>query len=239
MHTLLLLLAVALADAPPEPVEVVPTPAPVADEPLADDTDTDEPEPEPAGPVDLVLDRGRTSIYALVYKAGAAGAVAHDHVIHAPDFEGSGTFDPASPERSEIAIVVSVTGLLPDADAMRQKVGLPNTLSDGQREEILSHILSEYQLFAERYDTIKFTSTSMTGALPEVQVTGDFTLRGVTKRITVPMKITAQDDGGFRAKGSFRILQSDYGYKPYTALFGALRNRDEVDVVIDARLVPR
>ena len=228
----LLLLSLALGDAPPEPEVLLPAteePEVVAEAP------TSEPQTRP---VSLALDRGRTSIYALVYKAGAAGAVAHDHVIDARDYEGTATFDPADPTRSRIDILVSVTGLFPDADAMRQKVGLPNTLSDGQREEILSHILSEYQLFAARYDAIRFTSTAMSGTLPDVSVTGDFTLRGVTKRITVPMKITAQDDGGFRAKGSFRILQSDYGYKPYSALFGALRNRDEVDVVIDARLVP-
>ena len=41
------------------------------------------------------------------------------------------------------------------------------------------------------------------------------------------------DDGSLKA--SAVIKQSDWGIKPYSALFGALKVADEVDVALDAQ----
>ena len=37
----------------------------------------------------------------------------------------------------------------------------------------------------------------------------------------------------WKVKGRFSLLQSDYGYEPYSALLGALAVKDEVEVVLD------
>ena len=44
--------------------------------------------------------------------------------------------------------------------------------------------------------------------------------------------------GGGRARGSATITQSKWGIKPYSAFFGALRLRDEVEVEFDVALAP-
>jgi len=195
------------------------------------------PAPAAAAAPALALVAARSKFYALVYKKGAAAAFAHDHVVEARNVTGSGVIDEANPAASRVEIVISASGLLPDSDQMRSYVGLPRSLDQGQRDTILEHIQSEYQLFIEKYDRISFRSTSVTKSGETWNVTGDFSLRGVTKRLTVPMTIT-RSGTEWRAKGGFRIIQSDYGYDAYSAMAGALAVEDHVDIVIDAILAP-
>jgi hypothetical protein len=52
-----------------------------------------------------------------------------------------------------------------------------------------------------------------------------------------PFDLAVSADGAFSA--STVIRQSDWGMTPYSALFGALKVADEVEVAIDCGLVPR
>jgi len=187
--------------------------------------------------VELSVEPDASLVYALVYKRGAASAFAHDHVVQAREISGTALLDPDDPAHSRAEVTVSVTGLFPDADDLRAQAGLPNTLSTRQRETILAHIHSEAQLWVEKHDRISFSATAFDGTLGDVQVAGEFALRGVTRPITVPLTLTREDDG-YRATGTFRILQSDYGYRPYSGVLGTVRTRDEVDIVLDVRLIP-
>jgi polyisoprenoid-binding protein YceI len=186
---------------------------------------------------ELRVDPEGSLVYALVYKRGVASAFAHDHVVQAREISGTALLDPDDPARSRAEVTVSVTGLFPDADDLRGQVGLPNTLSDRQRDTILGHIRSEAQLWVEKHDRIVFSATAFDGALGDVQVAGEFTLRGVTRTTTVPLTLAREGDG-YRATGTFRILQSDYGYRPYSGVLGTVRTKDEVDIVLDVRLIP-
>ncbi len=221
----------------------LPPPAPpvedaTAPEPAATETTAPSPAPAAAAPRAYALDADRSQIYALLYKKGVASAVAHDHVVEARDVRGAATLALDDPAASSIEVTVSVSGLFPDDPTLRKNVGLPDSVSDRQRSEILDHIRSEAQLFLARYDTIAFRSTAVRRSGDAYTVSGDFTLRGVTKRVSVPMTLTSEGDG-VRARGRFRILQSDYGYAAYRALLGAIQNEDHVDVVIDVHLAPR
>jgi polyisoprenoid-binding protein YceI len=65
-----------------------------------------------------------------------------------------------------------------------------------------------------------------------LRVRGDLDLLGTTRPVT--FDLAAGDDG--RLTGSTRLKQTDWGIKPYSALFGTLKVADEVEVGIDARL---
>ena len=65
-------------------------------------------------------------------------------------------------------------------------------------------------------------------------VTGDLTLVGTTHPVSFDLALA---DG--RVKGVAVVKQTDWGMKPYTALFGALKVAEEVRVEIDARLQSR
>ena len=65
-----------------------------------------------------------------------------------------------------------------------------------------------------------------------LRVEGELDLAGATR--PVAFDLTAGDDG--RLYGSARIKQTDWGIKPYSALFGTLKVVDEVGVEIDGTL---
>jgi polyisoprenoid-binding protein YceI len=87
------------------------------------------------------------------------------------DFRGDIFYDPAHPERSHVSFVVQVDSI----DARSRK-----------REEVLR---SDDFFDTQRFPTMTFTSTSVTASPDKtLQVTGDITIRGVTKRITIPVR---------------------------------------------------
>ena len=62
-------------------------------------------------------------------------------------------------------------------------------------------------------------------------------LRGVARRVTIPLSVRERD-GAFSAAGEVAIRGTDFGMDPYSALFGAVRNADELTLVIDVRGEP-
>ena len=68
----------------------------------------------------------------------------------------------------------------------------------------------------------------------KLHVTGDLELvNGVN---LIAFDITVSDDG--RVTGSATVTQTQWGMKPYSALFGTLKVTDDVGVEIDAKLRP-
>jgi polyisoprenoid-binding protein YceI len=88
----------------------------------------------------------------------------------------------------------------------------------------------------ERYPTMTFKSTAVTGTLGKLHVTGNLTLAGVTKSVTLevdgptaPTKMGSKLILGFAATGT--ILRSDFNFasKYPTMILG-----DEIKFTIDA-----
>jgi polyisoprenoid-binding protein YceI len=63
-------------------------------------------------------------------------------------------------------------------------------------------------------------------------VEGELTLAGSTGPLAFDLAVS--DDG--RLTGAAVVRQSEWGMKPYSALFGALKVADDVRVEIDAAL---
>ena len=81
--------------------------------------------------------------------------------------------------------------------------------------------------------TIAFRSSSveLDPAGTRATVHGELELAGT--RRPVSFELTSEDG---RLTGRATVKQSDWGIKPYTALFGTLKVADEVEVGIDAGL---
>src|SRR6202000_202824 len=81
---------------------------------------------------------------------------------------------------------------------------------------------------------IAFTSTLVDapGANGTLLIRGDLDLLGTTRPIALALE--PQPDGSFSARAT--VTQSEWGIKPYSSLFGALRVLDEVEVTLDGRL---
>lgn len=81
---------------------------------------------------------------------------------------------------------------------------------------------------------IEFTSTAVEPApdASRLRVRGELELSGATRPVEFGL---ALDDEG-RLSGEATFKQSDWGLKPYSALFGALKVADEVKVTVEAEL---
>ena len=154
----------------------------------------------------------RTSRTGTVAKAG------HDLLIHVTKWRGTlETGDSPS-----VALDADATSL-----KVREGTGGMMALDDGDLANIEQTIDDEV---LKRQD-ISFRSTRAEETAEGLSVTGDLTLRNTTRSVAFDLVLS---DG--RVRGTAVVKQTDWGMKPYTALFGALKVADEVRVEIDAEL---
>ena len=139
---------------------------------------------------------------------------------------------PGGRRRSSWGAGPADTSLVFDADPASLRVlhgtGGMQPLEDDDKANIEETIVSEVLLGME----IAFRSTAVEVA-PDgntLHVQGELTLVGVTHPIGFDVGVGPE--GELTAKAV--VKQSDWGMKPYSALFGALKVSDEVEVEVDA-----
>ena len=165
---------------------------------------------------DLGPDQGtlavRTSRKGTVAKAG------HDLLIHVTKWHAT----LALGDEPAVTLEADATSL-----KVREGTGGMMALDAGDLANIEQTIDDEV---LQRQD-ISFRSTRAEEIADGLSVTGDLTLRGTTRPIAFDLSVA---DG--RVRGEAVVKQTEWGMKPYTALFGALKVADEVRVEIDAGL---
>ena len=154
-------------------------------------------------------------------RKGAAAKAGHDLVIEVTSW--SATLELADdPAQSSLEL---------DADAgslrVREGTGGVMELGDDDRREIEQNIDDEV---LGRHP-VEFRSTTVEGDGDRLRVRGDLTLAQRTNPVEFELGLGA--DGAI--SGSATLTQSDWGIKPYTALFGALKVADEVKVEVEGR----
>ncbi len=157
----------------------------------------------------------------LAVRTGRTGTVAkagHDLLIHVTDWRGTLVVG----EEPSVALDADATSL-----KVREGTGGMMALDDGDRTNIQQTIDDEV---LKRQD-ISFRSTRVEETAGGLSVSGDLTLRGATRPIAFDLEL---QDG--RVRGTAVVKQTEWGMKPYTALFGALKVADDVRVEIDCAL---
>lgn len=189
--------------------------------------------PPAAAPVRYALGAG-TALHVRVYKDPdtVASGLSHDHAIASTTHSGSVTWTVGDPAACKLEITVPVAGLDPDPDALRSKVGLPGVIEASARAEIKEHMLDTEQLNAKAFPNITFASTACSGSGEAITVAGKLSIRGKTKDVSVKMKVKA-DASGFSASGSLPIKATDFGFQPFSALLGALKNKNDMTLVVN------
>jgi len=183
------------------------------------------------------LDTRQSELVVRTFIDGVASSIGHDHVIQATRYTGTVHFYPAAPDQSQIVVVIDATSLNAAAPELRKKYGLPPGVDEDDRKTIEEHMKGEDQLAVARFKEIRFESTAIHakgGNNYEVQ--GKLTIRGVTQPVTLEVQAEIKD-GVFCGSGSLRFRQSRFGYEPFSAMRGALKNKDEV--VLHVSLVAR
>jgi polyisoprenoid-binding protein YceI len=167
------------------------------------------------------------SLQVKTYREGVAAKVGHDLVIDVTRWEATVDIgaDPAS-SRVELSA---------DSRSMEVREGVRGVkpLTDKDRGEIRRNI-DEKALHGQ---PISFRSSAvrLVDGDARLVVDGDLTISGSTRPITAQLDI----DGEGRVSGTIPLVQSSWGIKPYRGLMGALKVRDELEIVIAARLPVR
>jgi polyisoprenoid-binding protein YceI len=183
------------------------------------------------------LDAARSWLYVVVYfdPDRFTPITAHDHTVRATSFQGSVRWDTNDVSACAIDISFPVTALRVDVPGGREREGLPadGAISDDDKVTVVKNMLSKSNLYGDQFPSISFKSASCAAAANgKVAVTGDLSIRGVAKRVTVPMAITASESA-FAAKGTFELTHADFGMSPFT--YGPLtpKNLERLKFVVD------
>jgi len=149
-------------------------------------------------------------------RLGAASKAGHDLLIEVQSWEG--TLDPDEPS----------VWLKADGGSMHilEGTGGIQKLGDDDIANIEQTIDDEVLM----KQGIEFKSTDVQVNGDNWTVTGDLTLVGNTHPVT--FDLTVDPDG--KLSGRAVVKQTDWGMKPYTAFWGALKVADEVTVELEA-----
>jgi polyisoprenoid-binding protein YceI len=149
------------------------------------------------------------SLHVHTYREGVAAKVGHDLIIEVTRWE-------ATIERGAIELTADPRSL-----EVREGHRGVKPLTDKDRREIRKNIDSKVL----GSSPIEFRSTRLDGDT----VAGELTMAGATRPVSFRL-----DTAGGRIRATIALVQSEWGIKPYRGLMGALKVRDDVEIVIDA-----
>jgi len=165
-----------------------------------------------------------SSFWVFAGKAGLFSALAHDHEIGVKSFSGRVVVPEAGASGGALELDVEAKSL----------AVLDKKVSEEDRKKIFDAMHNEV-LESAKHQKITFKSVSV-GEVKQTgndsysfTLNGDLTLRGVTKRIAVPVALTITPEQ-LRAAGKYTLKQTDYGIKPYSAAGGTIKVKNEVVV---------
>lgn len=199
---------------------------------FAQDPPAEEAAAEPA-PAPVTYKLGSGSLIATVMKdeTTLAAGLSHNHAIKATGWSGSFTYDAAA-GTCAVEATVPVNGLSPDEPATRKAAGIDGEVSEGQRGDIKKNMLASSQLNAGKFPNITFKADSCSMSGDTLTLSGQFTMLGKSKAVKVPLKGFSAGDT-LSGKGSFSVNHTDFGFEPYSAMFGQLKNQNKITLMVN------
>lgn len=152
---------------------------------------------------------GSAKVEGVIEKTGLMSG--KKHVLAWEKF--AGTFS-VSPARVEFTV---------EAESLKV---LDDWIDDGKKQDVRKEALGKNVLDVAKFPQIRFVSTGVSGdTAAAFQVTGNLTVRGITKPVTLAVK-----KAGDAYEGETRFLMSAFGIKPPKAALGAVGTKDEMAI---------
>ncbi len=158
------------------------------------------------------------------YKDGMGAKLAHDLVLKASRWSGTLNVDD-NPSACSASVTVD-----PRSIEIVDARGGVKGLSDKDRRDIDKNI-NEKVLETGKFPELKFESTSVSGSEPNLTVAGNMTIKGTTRPVNVDLNVN-----GTTVTAQTSISQKDFGIKPFSAMMGAIKLRDDVDFELTVTL---
>jgi polyisoprenoid-binding protein YceI len=178
-----------------------------------------------------VIDATASAVQVHVGKTGVFGFAGHTHEVTAAHFEGRLEADPDDLARSSVELSFEASGL---------KVAERGEPA-GDAPKVQEAMAGPKVLDVSRFPTIRFRSRQVSGrrtaeGVYELQVTGELSLHGVARAITVPVRVELSGPT-LTASGRTFVAQRTFGIEPVSAGGGLVKVKNELG--IEFRIVAR
>ena len=178
------------------------------------------------GRVECRIDPDKSRFMVETQTTGLSAMFAHDHKMQFAEFSGTASYNPGALS----------TGASLQMNVKARSLHLIEDQSVGEAQAIES-VLRKEVLETEKYPEITFKTASVFSerrgdGTYDIRLTGDLTLHGVRRRITIPARV-AIDPDGIHAIGLFEIKQTDFKITPFSFVGGTVAIRDQVIISFD------
>ena len=161
---------------------------------------------------------GNATLSVQTRRGGAAAKAGHDLLLHVTAWEGTLTVgEDGAPTAAELTA---------DASSLRVQKGTGGMKSLDESDKANIHQTIDDDVL--KRGEIAYRSTAVAGN----RVEGELTLGSRTNPLALDLEVG--DDGA--VSGHATVKQSDWGMKPYSALFGTLKVLDEVEVSLEGHI---
>lgn len=156
---------------------------------------------------------------------GLLSVFGHNPTIAVRGFGGDAQVVPGALEAASLLVL-----------AQSASLAVISKASEKDRLE-MERAMREDVLETARYPEIVFVTTSVAAnqtadSVYRVELTGDLSLHGVTRRHRIAAQVSVNADS-LRAQGEFTLRQSDYNIKLISVAVGALKVKDELKLSFD------
>lgn len=187
----------------------------------------------PAGAREFEVDPEASVVTMLVRRAGKLSGFGHVHVVTSDGETGRVWFG-AAPDLSGFEVRVPVDAFVVDDPAARAAAGpeFAATVPEDARTGTRRNMLGPDVLDAARYPEIIVGSAGPLADTAPSKLEVRIVVRGAQLEREVPVTARIAADS-VSAQGTFTILQSELGIKPFSIVGGAIAVADEVEIRFD------
>ena len=174
------------------------------------------------------LDTNSGNLYVYTFKEGLLSKLAHDLLIDVTNFKVNLDVPEAGFSSGSLELEIQANSLK-----------IVCALKDGERTDALKEKdivdierdMGVKVLHPDKYPTANFRSKAIQEKDGGYHINGDLSLHGVTKSLDFDI-----DTNGGNLKGMITLLQKDYGIKPFKAMMGTLKIKNEINIGFDLSL---
>jgi polyisoprenoid-binding protein YceI len=172
------------------------------------------------------LDSSQSKFIAHALRGGLLWFKGHDHLVAVREFTGEAQMTPDTLTPASLEITAKTA-------SMEET----NSVFTEPQKKIINKELKDIVLLPDQYPEIVFRSTNVIGRAIangqyDLKITGDLTLHGITRQITIPTKVTVAGND-LRAQGGFSVDRSNFKVKATSAAHGLVRVKNEIKFTFD------
>jgi polyisoprenoid-binding protein YceI len=174
-----------------------------------------------------VVDAGRSRLTVETRTSGLSSMFGHDHRFDARTLAGEASLAAGALETAALDLTVEADSLW-----LMEDVGEADylTVERALEQDVLES--AKYPRITFRARVAAVGSARREGAAVDVRLTGELSLHGVRRKLTVPASVTFEP-GRLRATGAVEIRQTDFKIVPFVFAGGTVRVRDKVLISFD------